>query len=81
MNQFSVLENEELKEELDDFGTIETIRISHKVCDKKRKKSKGNKSWKEKNEGLEKKESSEGIFPEILRCKNCFKCHFPSKKA
>ena len=25
-------------------------------------------------------ESSEGIYPEIMRCKNCMKSHFPNKR-
>ena len=78
-NKFSILENKELPTELDDFGTSKIVKISPKAFERKKKKSNINKKLK-RNVGSVNINSSEGIYPEIIRCNKCFKSHFPSRK-
>ena len=77
-NRYSILENEELIEELTDHGSCETIKITYKALHKK--KSKGNRNQGKNTVGSADSNSSEGIYPEVLRCKKCFHSHFPSRK-
>ena len=79
-NRFSVLENEEVREELDDFGSCDKIQITSKAVAKKNKKySKGNRKLEKTVESAD-SNSSEGIYAEVLRCRKCFQTHFPSRK-
>ena len=84
-NKFSVLENEELTEELGEFGSSNEIKISHKAFENKKttmktKKTKKNKKQENNVVELANLKSSEGTYPEVIRCKKCFKSHFPSRK-
>ena len=52
---------------------------THCNCTKKKKIKSINIKTRKKETALE-KESSENIFPEVIRCRGCMRTHFPSKK-
>ena len=79
-NTFSVLENEELNEELKSHHPCEIFKITQKEL-KKKKKKKLKKVQTKSNIGSVQLESSEGKYPKYIRCIKCFKTHFPSTKA
>ena len=60
-------------------------KISHKAFENKKttmktKKTKKNKKQENNVVELANLKSSEGTYPEVIRCKKCFKSHFPSRK-
>ena len=79
-NRFTVLTNEDLTEDLTWNRLSSSIKVTEKSVDKKRKARK-NKNKVEIKIGSVDKVSSEGIYPEVVRCKHCFRSHFPSRKA
>ena len=79
-NRFAVLENEELKEDFTRNSSSANVKVLQKSFDKKRKTKKRKEKGKFKIRSVN-IISSEGKYPTVVRCKQCFRSHFPSKTA
>ena len=77
-NIFSVLENEELRQESIDQNLSGSLKIPEKAL---KKMIEPKKIFRKHNAGSVDMASSEGKYPEVARCIKCFVNHFPSTKS
>ena len=73
-----MLENEELRKESINQTSSESTKIPKKAL---KKKTTLKKCFRKSRVGSIDTESSQGKYPEVVRCIKCFKSHFPSAKA